>query len=642
MGAARFYAFGVGGLAVVVVASHLLGATALTRPLWGTHFYAFFPSWALMVSLAATLVALAWILFRRAPAAVMPSEAVPVLPRAWTVIALATLAGVLFWLLRLRHTLLGDSGVLSHDLPLGGSQHPRQPLAMLFHHYFYLLSRGLFATPGRPAADVAFDTVALEAVLTGVVFVPVILGLAREIATSTVSGVEEPPATGSAWIATALLAQGGVQLFFGYVENYAVFTLLLAVYLWTGLRFLNRRGPLLAAGAALMGAIGFDLAGVVLLPSLALLAAWGFARAPSRAAVARDLALTLVLGLALGWLLAGLGGATGPAGLSYILRMVVRGEGAENSLAYLLAAAHWRDFFAIHMLIGPFAGFLVVLVAIYRLATRRILDGRVLFLLVAALPAFGASWLFGDPLQGFPRDWDLFAPFAIIWTTAGLACVVWEPLPARAARLLLATIVVVSVFHTGSWVAINSCFDRSFARYKTLPISRGRTEMVVGFWYLNHGQAQDARAWFERSVAAYPANNAAQHQLGLFDMDAGHYREAVERFRVATLVRPDKGNYRLSLVDALVLDGRPGEALPELDRLAGQGGPSAPRQARLHACRGIVLAGLGRMSEAREALERARALDREEPRYRTLLARLDQPGFYRQALREDWDALILK
>jgi tetratricopeptide (TPR) repeat protein len=318
--------------------------------------------------------------------------------------------------------------------------------------------------------------------------------------------------------------------------------------------------------------------------------------------------------------------------------VVVRGEGGDSSTTYLLSATHWRDFFAIHMLTGPFSGFLLVPAAIHRLMTGRILDARVGFLLGCALPPFAASWLFGDPLQGFPRDWDLFAPFALASCAAGLACMVWEPLEALAARRLLTTIIAVSLFHTGSWVGINASFGRSFARYQTLPISRGRTEMVVGFWYLNHSRTQEARAWFQRSVAAYPLNNAAQHQLGLFAMDEGRYAEAVTRFRVATLARPDKSNYRLSLVDALVLVGRPGEALSELDVLVSQ----EPGRAELHACRGIVLVGLGRAVEARAALERASALAPTEPRYGRLIARLDDPQFYPRVLLEDWDWLVLK
>ena len=124
----------------------------------------------------------------------------------------------------------------------------------------------------------------------------------------------------------------------------------------------------------------------------------------------------------------------------------------------------------------------------------------------------------------------------------------------------------------------------------------------------------------------------------LSTLPVNRWLQDVERLRVATLARPDKANYRRALVDALVLAGRPGEALPELDVLLER----EPRSAPLHACRGIVLAGIGRPAEARAALETARTLDAAAPRYVRLLENLGAPRFYPQALREDWDALILE
>jgi Flp pilus assembly protein TadD len=198
--------------------------------------------------------------------------------------------------------------------------------------------------------------------------------------------------------------------------------------------------------------------------------------------------------------------------------------------------------------------------------------------------------------------------------------------------------VAVSLFHTGPWVALNTSEARSLERYKTLPASKGRTEMVVGYWYLTHGDKPRAREWFERAVAAYPPNNLARHQLGLYAMDEGRYPEAIAHFEMAVRARPDKTNYRLSLVDALVLGGRPAEALPHLETLAA----AEPQHPEHWACTGIVLSGLGRTSEARQALERAAALAPGEPRYARLIARLGEPDAYARAVAEDWDALVLK
>jgi tetratricopeptide (TPR) repeat protein len=205
-------------------------------------------------------------------------------------------------------------------------------------------------------------------------------------------------------------------------------------------------------------------------------------------------------------------------------------------------------------------------------------------------------------------------------------------------RRLLVLATIVSLFHTASWVAINTSVERSLKRYATLPLSRGRPEMTVGYWYLTHGQKERAREWFQRSVAVYPGNNTAQYQLGLFAMDDGRFDEAVERFGIAVQSRPDKANYRIALVDALVLGGRPEAAVPELERLLDV----EPARADYWACYGIVLSGLGRTADARAALTLAVAQAPADTRYAKLIGRLGEPDAYARALREDWDALVVK
>jgi Flp pilus assembly protein TadD len=155
-------------------------------------------------------------------------------------------------------------------------------------------------------------------------------------------------------------------------------------------------------------------------------------------------------------------------------------------------------------------------------------------------------------------------------------------------------------------------------RYKTLPISRGRGQFTVGYWYLSHGNEEEAREWFWRSVEAYGGNNAAHYYLGLYAMDEGRYEEAARHFAVCTDVRPDKADYRLALADALVF-------LQDLEAAAQQLALATqlePGDARLWACHGVVLSGMGREAEARRALEQALVLAPRDPQYARLEARI--------------------
>jgi tetratricopeptide (TPR) repeat protein len=639
MRAERVHIGVVTALAGLVLLTHVLGATALPSALWGAHLYAFLPSPALPLALVVTLIALviAW----RAPLR-MPWPAATSRVRAVTAVVLGTLASGLFWWLRIRHTLLGDSGPLSHDLPLGERSHHLQPLSVLLHHYAWEWTRGWFAAPGRTPDQQAFDAVALDSVIAGAVFVPVAIALARRLVMDGRPAGETAPRALVPLAALLLLTQGFIQLFFGYVENYTWFTLMMALYLLAGLGFLAGRAPLIAASLPLIVGIGSNLSGVVLLPSLALLAGWGLLQPGRRAAVARDLALTLVGLGAMHVLLGTLGRFDTVVALRYMWDLVARGQAMQNrSIATLFAPAHLRDVFAIHMLIGPFAGLLLVPVALARVigAGRGVLrDARLLFVLAVAAPPLLASWTYGDSIQGLPRDWDLFAPFALLYVAAAIDCLASEPMRPVVLGRLLAIGAVVSLFHTGAWVALNTSERRSLERYKTLPTTRGRTPMVVAYWYLNHDDRAQAREWFMRSVEAYPANNASQYELGLFAMDDGHYEEAAQRFWIAVEARPDKPNYRFALVDALVLAGHPDAALPQLQQLV----KDHPAQPEYWACAGVVLAGLGRQAPARAALARAAALAPHDAVFAELVRDVGGANFYRREVAKDWDALVLR
>ena len=90
--------------------------------------------------------------------------------------------------------------------------------------------------------------------------------------------------------------------------------------------------------------------------------------------------------------------------------------------------------------------------------------------------------------------------------------------------------------------------------------------------------------------------------------------------------------------DALVLASHPEAAAPELERLLDV----EPGRADYWACYGIVLSGLGRDDDAHAALQLAAAITPKDARVAKLIARLGEPDAYARAMREDWDALVVK
>lgn len=625
----------VGWLTALVLAGYVAATLWFPRTLWGIHSYAFLPrpvqGWAIGLVLVALLGLVLsrfdWV--SRAPGA-SPSRSV----RLWRAVGIAGGALALFWIFRIRHTLLGDAHPLTQHLPLGMISHPRQPLAVLLHHFSYELGQRMAGT-GRTPSSVAFDSVAAESALAGVVFVWVAWLLGRDIVSTRREGGANP------WIAipvsALLLTQGYMLLFFGYVENYTLYALAIGLYLLAGLRFLQGRAPFLPCVLALVLAVALDLAGAIFLPSLAVLAVWGLRRSGSRLAMVRDLAIGAVLVVGLDRLFTALGG-------DYNARqtfrdawyLVARGEGGSGSLRYLLTAAHLRDVTNVQLLIGPFAAALLLPLAAHRLVRGGFRDPKLLYLLSATLPALGSAWLFAEPPLGFPRDWDLFSSYGVAYVTAAGYCLAIGPLSNRAFARLASVAAVVSLFHLAPWVALNTSESLALERFKTLPRVRGREEYYVGYWYLTHNDRAQAREWFERAVEVSQSNNAAQYYLGLFAVDDGHFDEGAARFMVCVEVRPSVRIYRMALVDALVLGGHPDRAIGQVRWLV----KADPGVWRYWAAYGVVLSGIGRPEEARRALARALDLAPGNATVVRLLEHVGDPDAYARAVREDWDALV--
>jgi tetratricopeptide (TPR) repeat protein len=648
MKAERFYWPASWVLAIAVIATHVLGAGSLGPALWGAHPYAFLPRAALAAAgaLLAVVLALGIASPGRADRALraLPRPIHPPTPATRLRTAL-TIGGffLAFWLFREGHTLLGDGSPLSQDLPLGKRFHPYEPLTFLFHHWFYGLAQGLFSSGDRAAEDVARATVGLSSAIAGALFVPVAWGLARELSrTVEPDPADAPVATPDSVVALAflvLLAQGYVQLFFGYVENYTLVALGLGAYFLASLRHLRGAAPLALPGVALVLAIGLDLSAFLLLPSFLILVARSLATPGQRLRALRDLALAGLVATAITALMATVERDYNLASAVYgvALRALAGPESHSAGLAYMFSSAHVRDFLNEQMLIGPAAAFLLVAGVLWLALARARLTWAVVFFLAAGVVSLGAAWVTSDLKLGYPRDWDLFAPSGLAFTAAGLYLLLSTPWRGASVRRCLALLALVSLFHTLPWIAINASFDRSFARFKTLPTGLGRTEAVVGLWYLSHGDTVQAIPWFQRSLHAYPSNNIAAYTLGQIGMRRGMYRWAAQGFWTALQSRPDKDNYRFALVDAILRGGGPPQwAKAHLDTLLRKN----PGEPVYWAAYGVVHLGLAERDRAAFAFQRARQLAPEDSSIRRLPVHLSQPDGYERAIREDWPAIV--
>jgi tetratricopeptide (TPR) repeat protein len=231
---------------------------------------------------------------------------------------------------------------------------------------------------------------------------------------------------------------------------------------------------------------------------------------------------------------------------------------------------HVRDFVNELYLVGPFAVFLFVPAFVYALRRRGHRDPVVVFLSLAAGAYLAGSWAVSDPLLGYARDWDLFAPAAVCYAAAGVYFLVSHVSSPRRAGRLLAFALVVSLAHVVPWVWINHSEALTLERFKTLPLGIGRTEVVVGNWYMRHDDPAEAEAWFKRALKVNPQNVNAYYLLGVLYASNGHIEPACDWLGRAVKLRPDKPDYRKKYVTALFEAGRCGDAVPHLAWLAGR------------------------------------------------------------------------
>ncbi|MGH7741779.1 MAG: tetratricopeptide repeat protein, partial [Candidatus Eiseniibacteriota bacterium] len=568
MKAIRLYWLTAAALSLVVVATHVVAA--LRHPeWWGAHFYRFLDPAVLWIACAS--LALAGVLAWRWPGWLERAFTMRPLSGAargrWPWIAVMSAGSLwLFWTFREAHTLLGDGHPLTENLPLGQQFHPDEPLALFLHQQFYRLTRALFAHPGRALADIAHDTVGLSSALAGALFVPIAWRLSRSLATGRATD-EAPPRRGgsapTALVFLALIAQGYLQLFFGYVENYTLSCLVIAAFALCSMLVIEGRAPLILPVALVIFDSALHLAGALLVPALGVLLVQQLLRPAGWRAAARDLAIGLAIlaatnaALALlhphySWfgMLAHLAGSVTRAGSSYGFKRPGAG-----------------DFLNQQMLIGPLGLFLFLPAAAGAALGGVWRSWKGAFFVALGGAFVIASVIAGDSNLGVARNWDLLAPAGFVFTLAALALALAAEWPARDLSRWLFLLGAVSLFHTVPWIANNASFDRAFARFKTLPLGLGRAQAVVGSLYLERGQADSAAVWFRRALDENSANNLAAFELGRIAMSRGNYQFACQAFRSALEARPGTQQYQYLLAGALVRSGRPQYARQEVDAL---------------------------------------------------------------------------
>jgi len=381
--------------------------------------------------------------------------------RRWFAAA-GLLAGVIFWLARLRHLRWGDSYLLSvalsyPDLELRVIYNWQAPLTVFLHQRLWQF----VADPllGWPVENVY----AMVSIVSGIMFVYVLLTFLARLGRNA---LETAVMTG------LILTTGSMQLFFGYVENYTVISLGLLVTLYLAWRALQGELRPVWPVIALAVTNAFHPSTVFLWPGVGLLVwlCWRRGQVPPAAGLMQLVLPPLLIGAGLfglmesgGHGLPALLGVDRPGGGDAIWFVPLFEVSTEWQHYTMFSAAHALDWANVHFLIAPFGlpllGLILITIYHFRLSLFEAAPDKdyAHFLGVTAASYVLLTWLW-NPDYGGRNDWDLFAPAAFVYTLlAGylLVRVLPDQEKLKEAGLL---VVMVSMLHTIAWIFTNTQF----------------------------------------------------------------------------------------------------------------------------------------------------------------------------------------
>jgi len=447
---------------LIVLTLHLAAYQLPEETAWSVWAYTFLPPW------------LGWVLALLAGALVMPpvNQAVfAVLDRLWSILPakqarrrwfalIALLAGLLFWLARLRHLRWGDSYMLSVAL-----SYPELELRVVYNWQAPLtvfLHQRLWQFVANPLLGWPVETVyATVSIVCGMVFVYVLLNFGSQLGRSVLE---------STVLVGLMLTTGSMQLFFGYVENYTVISLGLLITLFLAWQALQGQIQPVWPVLALSITNAFHPSTVFLWPGLWLLAwlCWRREYISLTGILLQTILPPLLVGGAIFALM-----ESGNHGLSALLGIDRPGGGDAIWFVPLLetttrwqhytmfSTAHILDWLNIHLLISPFGLPLIImtLVTIYRfrltLFERQSDKDYGYFLGLTAALYVLLTWLW-NPDYGGRKDWDLFAPAAFVYTLLAGYLLIHTLTNTDKLREAGLFAITVSLLHTGTWIFANT------------------------------------------------------------------------------------------------------------------------------------------------------------------------------------------
>ncbi|MFI5253703.1 MAG: tetratricopeptide repeat protein [Bacteroidota bacterium] len=396
---------------------------------------------------------------------------------------------VIFWIGRENTPFLGDGFLVARSLPhlahpslIVESNYNNEPFSALAMYGIYHSLHGMgIHADGEDAYHVG-------SIIFGVMTLVTFWYLARSIVRNTSESI-------LAYI--FLLAGGGTQLFFGYVEDYAPLYWALSLFTVLGIAYLQEKISLVFVGISYAFLFLFHFGALIFFPLFLLSFYEGFRRKHFGEIILTILIMLPIIGLGLY-----ITGYT-PYGFLHHFKTASGasffGHDQMTASYDLISFYHFVDVANLLLLLSPFALPCCIITGIIYFDRNLIRDRTLLFLTMSAV--FGVAFIFGvNSLLGMSRDWDLFAPFGLPFCI--LFIYIWNRFieDDTNRRRFMVVMTVITLLHTISWITVNAKSERSYKRF-----------VMLG----------DDRLWSKKSLAN------AYDELSSYFSKYGNHREAL-------------------------------------------------------------------------------------------------------------------
>ena len=440
---------------LVLVSLYAAGYFFPSALTWGFHFLGFLPSSVFYLYLIIVLTGLFFIMKKDIDGIVAPVSSFMVRkPTLFLFIVIVVAIGCIY-LLRVRVPLLGDSFFLVKNYSEASrGVAPLYPRNEPLSTYYFSFFMNLF---GVSSYKQFLNVFLLADILLGIGFIICTFIIVQHL-------FSEKETRFSSFI--YLLTIPTVQLFFGYVETYAVVLLAVSLYTLVAVLYLKQKIPFFPLPIIFLVQTLTHYFTLLLFPSLLYLAYLEMKNRGGKKVLlsfGTTVGIILILLIAVNFEVEKFSAWTPH---SHFLSVVESTNPFEKySQAYtLFSPYHFIDVLNLFILLSPGALFLVFLTLYYRKHVS-LRSATSKFFVSAIVPVFMVLFVTKFDL-GMSRDWDIFAPYFFLLSLFAVFIFFESGLPNG--RKIFSITIIVTIANSLVWFYLNSTTDASIRRYTSL------------------------------------------------------------------------------------------------------------------------------------------------------------------------------